>query len=180
MFKPMKYSIIAAYQLIDGGIGYNGNLPWPPLKNDMNHFKSITMSTLDSSKMNAVIMGRLTWESLPRKPLANRLNIVISKTVTHIPGAFVFPSLSSALAFLSNESALLENTYVIGGQRLFEEAIHDPNCNKVYLTEIDCLGIEFQCDTFFPVRSLLHFLETESSDFVTENNILYRYRVLER
>jgi len=176
----MKYSIIAAYQLVDGGIGYNGNLPWPPLKNDMDYFKSVTMSTVDSSKMNSVVMGRLTWESLPRKPLPNRLNIVISNTMTHVPGAFVFPSLCSALKFISDESSLVENTYVIGGQRLFEEAIQDPNCNKLYLTEIKCLQTDFQSDTFFPINKLMHFVETYSSDLNAENNLLYRYRVLER
>lgn len=63
-----------------GGIGIAGNLPWK-LPGDMKFFKQITSACQDENKMNAVILGRTTWESLPVKfrPLPGRLNIILSR-----------------------------------------------------------------------------------------------------
>ena len=57
----------------DWGIGKNGDLPWPRNPADLKWFKQITTG-------KAVVMGRKTWDSLPIKPLPNRLNFVISST----------------------------------------------------------------------------------------------------
>ncbi|EPB69647.1 putative dihydrofolate reductase [Ancylostoma ceylanicum] len=64
------------------GIGKNGTIPWT-LRKDMNFFVKHTSTTEDPAKMNAVIMGRKCWESIPEKfrPLKNRLNVVISRTL---------------------------------------------------------------------------------------------------
>ena len=71
----------------NGGIGLNGKLPWR-LKEDMKLFKRITTTIQnpndkEKGKLNAVIMGRKTWESIPMKfrPLPNRINIILSKTI---------------------------------------------------------------------------------------------------
>jgi dihydrofolate reductase len=69
----------------NGGIGLNGKLPWR-LKEDMKLFKTITTTIQnpnDKGKLNAVIMGRKTWESIPMKfrPLPNRINIILSRTM---------------------------------------------------------------------------------------------------
>jgi dihydrofolate reductase len=69
----------------NGGIGLNGKLPWR-LKEDMKLFKTITTTIQnpnDKGKLNAVIMGRKTWESIPMKfqPLPNRINIILSTTL---------------------------------------------------------------------------------------------------
>ena len=68
----------------NGGIGLNGKLPWR-LKEDMKIFKRITttiQNSDDKNKLNAVIMGKNTWESIPLKfrPLSNRINIILSTT----------------------------------------------------------------------------------------------------
>ncbi|MCJ1242561.1 dihydrofolate reductase [Varicellaria rhodocarpa] len=69
------------------GIGLNGTLPWPPLKEEMAYFTRVTKrpqppSQKDRKHVNAVIMGRKTWESIPQKfrPLKGRVNVVISRT----------------------------------------------------------------------------------------------------
>ena len=66
------------------GIGLKGQLPWNPklLREDINFFKKITMNTNDPTKINSVIMGRKTWNSLSDKfkPLPNRFNIILSRS----------------------------------------------------------------------------------------------------
>jgi len=75
--KPRLQMIVAATESL--GIGINGGLPWR-IKRDMKFFKDKTTETHETGKLNAVIMGRKSWESIPAKfrPLPGRLNIVIS------------------------------------------------------------------------------------------------------
>lgn len=83
------------------GLGSKGTLPWR-LKKEMAYFTRIT-SEATAGKRNAVLMGRRTWESIPTKyrPLANRINVVISRTLTEMPeGHHVVPSFSEALELL--------------------------------------------------------------------------------
>lgn len=86
----------------DGGIGLNGKLPWR-LKEDMKLFKKITTTIQnpndkEKGKLNAVIMGRKTWESIPMKfrPLPNRINIILSKTINNLLLSSPSPSSSSS------------------------------------------------------------------------------------
>ena len=69
-------------------IGVDNDLPWN-LKNDLAHFKKYTSNKI-------IIMGRKTYESIGR-PLPNRTNFVISRTVMEIPGAYVFSNLEDAI-----------------------------------------------------------------------------------
>ena len=69
-------------------IGVDNNLPWN-LKTDLSHFKEYTTNKV-------IVMGRKTYESIG-KPLPNRLNYVVSQTINHIEGAFVFDSIESAI-----------------------------------------------------------------------------------
>ena len=76
----MKINLIVAACGKSMGIGLNGELPWR-LKSEMKYFAETTTKTKDSDKINAVIMGRKTWESIPAKfrPLKNRLNVILSR-----------------------------------------------------------------------------------------------------
>ena len=78
-----NFSIICALTRGTRGIGFKNRLPWGHIKEDMDHFSRMTTKTTKTTephKTNAVIMGRKTWESIP-KQLPGRLNIVItSKT----------------------------------------------------------------------------------------------------
>ena len=75
------YSIIVAADL-NGGIGNNGTIPWD-IKTDRIQFKRITTRTENNGKVNAVVMGRKTWQSLPenQQPLQGRRNIVLSRNI---------------------------------------------------------------------------------------------------
>ena len=76
----MKFNLIVAACGNSLGIGKNGQLPWR-LKEEMKHFASTTSNTKDTNKLNAVIMGRKTWESIPIRfrPLKNRVNVILSR-----------------------------------------------------------------------------------------------------
>ena len=69
-------------------IGVDNNLPWN-LKTDLNHFKNYTTNKI-------IVMGRKTFESIGR-PLPNRLNFVVSRTIDEIENAFVFKSTKEAI-----------------------------------------------------------------------------------
>ena len=80
----MKINLIVAACGKSLGIGLNGELPWR-LTSEMKYFAETTTKTKDPSKINAVIMGRKTWESIPMKfrPLKNRYNIILSRQANY-------------------------------------------------------------------------------------------------
>jgi len=102
----VSIGIIAAVSP-EGVIGLDGGIPWH-YSSDLKRFKRVTLGS-------TVIMGRLTWESLPRKPLVERRNIVITKR--DIEGVDCFPDIEAALATCSGD------VWFIGGARIFEEAM---------------------------------------------------------
>jgi dihydrofolate reductase len=112
---------------VKGGIGKNNALPWK-LPSDLKMFKKITTS---GASRNSVIMGRKTFESIKSKPLPNRLNIVVSKAskVEENENVRQARSLDDALA-LSAAELPAGKAFVIGGARLFEEALG--SCRYVY------------------------------------------------
>jgi thymidylate synthase len=130
----------------NNGIGKNGSIPWRN-KEDMDHFRKITIG---NEGTNVVIMGRITYESLPKnvRPLPKRKNIVI--TTQFIEGVTTCSSLFDALS-LCNET--YKNVYIIGGQRLYEEAItrYGYLCDRILISNIPGT---YDCDVFFP-RELL-------------------------
>ena len=75
----MKVHIIAAIDAMRG-IGKDGAIPWS-CKSDMRYFSKQTKG----NGYNAVIMGKKTWDSLPRKPLPGRANFVLSRSMPEIP-----------------------------------------------------------------------------------------------
>ena len=115
-------------------IGFqNRLLYWLP--NDLKRFKALTTG-------HTIIMGRRTFESLPKGALPNRRNIVLSTQQIQLPGAEVFPSLPQALAACATD----EDVYVIGGASVYEQAL--PLADRLCLTEIADTPAE--ADAFFP------------------------------
>src|SRR3954453_21881161 len=113
----------------NGVIGKDGSLPWR-LKSDLAIFRAVTMG-------KPVIMGRKTWDSLPKKPLVGRTNIVLSRDGSFEPkGALVCESFSEAVQ-IAREQAEEDGAReicVIGGASLFEAAL--PRAKRLYLTEV--------------------------------------------
>jgi dihydrofolate reductase len=131
-----------------GGIGKDNDLPWPRLQEDLRFLKRIT-SEAPAGRCNAVVMGRVTWESVPsgKQPLPGRLNIVVSRHAPLLPaGVLPAASLDEALR-AARARPEVEGVFVIGGAQLFRAAFAHPACRFVYLTRI---AATFDCDTFLP------------------------------
>lgn len=132
----MKLSIIVA-ATPNGVIGKGGKIPWR-IPEDMRHFKEVTTGHI-------VIMGRKTFESIG-KPLPNRLNIVLtSNPSTLCDEVAAACDLDEALGFASvMQEKWHEEVFVIGGERVYREAMS--HADRIYLTSIDR---DIEGDTFF-------------------------------
>ena len=129
----------------NGVIGRAGGLPWH-ISTDLKRFKTITMGM-------PLIMGRKTWDSLPKKPLPGRLNIVVTRQKGfHAEGATVVADAVSALAAAGHAKEIA----VIGGGEIY--AMFFPLAQRIYLTEVD---LEVEGDTQFPVIDPGWWNETE-------------------
>jgi dihydrofolate reductase len=113
-------------------IGKHGKVPWR-IPEDLAHFKKMTLG-------HAIIMGRGTWDEVG-KPLPGRRNIVVSRTVSALPGAEVTPSLEQAIA-LARETD--DEPRIIGGAQIYRAAL--PFATRIYLTEVHRSP---EGDTFF-------------------------------
>jgi len=141
------------------GIGINGTLPWPKLKEDLAWFKSKTEN-------NIVLMGSNTWRSIGSKPLPNRINCVVSK-YNKEKADYMFFDPSYGVEFCM-KVLYTKDLYIIGGQKIYDSTMHF--IDKWYITEIEK---EYKCDkTFqldyvknnFPNKSILKTVEeTEST-----------------
>lgn len=169
----MSFAIIAAVDK-NLGIGNKNLLPWR-LPTDLKHFSEVTTGM----GKNGVIMGRRTWESLPKtsRPLSKRLNIVVTSRRELSPHdrARRADSLESALALARTHNC--EETFVIGGEKLFQAALLHPDLRCLYLTEIDAA---FDCDVFFPAFDVSTFEEKISSKTHTENGVTFRFVMYRR
>lgn len=136
-------------------LGKNNDLIWH-FKEDMKFFKDTTMG-------HTVVMGRKTFESLP-KALPGRKNIVISSNAEYqAQGATVVTSVEQALQIADNEEI-----FVIGGGKIYAEFL--PYADKLYLTEIDA-----ECedaDTYFPqfnkseyIKEIINYYDIDGVEF---------------
>ncbi|AMD19047.1 HBR146Cp [Eremothecium sinecaudum] len=132
---------IFACRVPDYGIGVKGKLPWR-LSSDMTYFRDVTSSTFEPDKRNAVVMGKKTWDSMPKqfRPLKHRLNVVVSRSFTsqwEHSDIIRSNDLSKALQRLSDQSEelKLERIYVIGGAQIYDQTMH--LCDNLLVTKVD-------------------------------------------
>ena len=146
-------------------IGVDNNLPWN-LKTDLSHFKEYTTNKV-------IVMGRKTYESIGR-PLPNRLNYVVSQTINHIAGAFVFDSIESAIKNARDycKENGLDEVVIIGGGFLFRDTL--PITNRLVLTKVNC---EIEGDVFYPEIDLSDWVEKDSRDFIKDKDNDYDFSV---
>lgn len=136
-------NIIAAIDK-NRGLGYNNNLLCY-LPDDLKNFKKLTNG-------NIVIMGRKTFESLPVKPLKNRINVVLTNDESfEYEGVFVEHSLEDVLIKYKN---LQKDVFIIGGSSIYKQFM--PYADMVYLTEID-YGFS-DVDVYFPEMKMSEWI----------------------
>jgi len=134
-------SIIAAVSENRAIGNKNKLLYWLP--NDLKRFKALTTG-------HTIIMGRKTYDSLPKGALPNRRNVVISRSVASIPGCEVYASLDEAIAAVQSSSAVVDGIdneiFIIGGASVYEQSM--PLADRLCLTIVHDIAKE--ADAFFP------------------------------
>ena len=150
----------------NGGIGLKNNL-LAYIPADLKRFKAITTG-------HSIIMGSNTWLSLPRRPLPERRNIVITSRVnTDFDGALLAHSVDEAVAMLPDG----DEAFVIGGASIYQQMF--PLATKLYLTLIHK---KFEADTFFPEIDFSQWRELERIDIDNDEktDFSYTYLTLEK
>lgn len=150
----------------DWGIGRDNDLLWH-IPEDLRRFKRLTMG-------KSVIMGKKTWESLPKRPLYGRKNIVL----TDIPGE----QIDSAVTAYSIEDAVSkcekdEEAFVIGGGSIYRQFMNV--ADRLYITHVHNKAT---ADVWFPKIDRRKWKVIEKEECVSEddNKIPYSYVIYER
>lgn len=148
------------------GIGKNGTIPWYSTE-DFKHFKQETQG-------KKILMGYKTWQSLPNKPLRERVNIVItSKHISNETIAehkdVIFINKSHLTDFLLNNDGIV----VIGGSTIYQAAL--PYVDEIVLSVISG---DYGCDTFYDVNaSDEHSLVLKSTKTLNDGVQVFYYTV---
>lgn len=149
MFR--RLSLIVATD-IKNGISRKGKIPWN-IKEDMNFFQDVTTRKFPPSTINAVIMGKNTWRSIPGtyRGLKNRLNVVVSSSMTkqelYLDNKTNTPSsicsdIEKSLEFCKKQD--IGQVYIIGGKSVYEYFLKKPDLlDNIYVTKIND---DYQCD----------------------------------
>jgi len=157
-------------------------------RSELKYFSRTTKKINDPTKRNVAIMGRKTFFGIPasKRPLQDRLNIVLSTTLTaeDLPEDVVLCSnLEAAMQKIEGKEYCdqIENVWIVGGSGVYAEAMDSPRCHRLYLTKVQG---HFECDTFFP-KIPQDFqevpLDADTPQGVQEENgIKYEYKILEK
>ncbi|HVP83987.1 MAG TPA: dihydrofolate reductase [Rhizomicrobium sp.] len=149
----------------NGVIGDKGAIPWR-VAEDMRRFKSLTLG-----KPN--IMGRKTWESLPKKPLPGRTNIIVTRDRNYrAEGATVVATVDEALGRAKAENP--QEIMIIGGAEIYRAAL--PRATRIHLTEIHA---DIKGDTAFKFDRN-GWVEVAREDHKTDDGFAYSFVTLER
>ncbi|AWK86095.1 dihydrofolate reductase [Azospirillum thermophilum] len=156
----MRISLVVA-AAANGVIGRDGDLPWR-LPGDLKRFKELTLG-------KPVLMGRRTWESLPRRPLPGRENLVVSRSAApgERDGARWFSGIAGAIDHARAGGA--DELCVIGGAEIFRETL--PLADTLHLTRVERA---VEGDTLMPPPGP-GWVERESGPLLEENGLPYRF-----
>jgi len=180
MTRTTEFKMIVAL-CRGGGIGFEGQLPWPKLARDLRFFAEMTSSPVFPYN-SAVVMGRRTWDSIPAsvRPLKFRDNFVISARCDTADAT----EATTAVTFLKNLSDIHEHTknydvvWFIGGASIYEQVLSSPsssssslplfNITEIYITFVD---ETYEYDTAFP---LMYKYESIEECVALRNNPMNR------
>lgn len=157
--------MIAAIVAVDNdwGIGFNGEL-LEHIPDDLKNFKKLTTG-------NFVVMGRKTWDSLPKKPLPDRLNLVITRQERNFESLTAFIHLDEVIARMKATSEVID-WFVIGGGMIYKELL--PLCDTIYVTKI--YKSHNNIDTYFPNLDEMENWEGKPiSDIMDYKDLKYQF-----
>jgi len=173
----MNFNLIVATDL-NGGIGKNNQIPWH-YKEDMQYFKSVTTDTSSINKINAVIMGRNTWDSLPEKykPLPNRINVILSRQFknSNTENEYWLRDFTEIKPLLENLKNI-ETAWIIGGSSIYSKALEFFDISFIYHTII---FKKFNCDKYFQFERQ-KFLEYKNTEFITKKNTVIHFNIYKK
>ena len=139
-----------------GGIGYNNKLPWSNIQGDLPRFKELTTGKV-------ILMGRNTWESLPKKPLPNRINVVVS--------SIEIPEITTLTSLPEKDNMDLSDVWLIGGAQLINSSWH--LIDEIHLTRTIA---EYTCDVSIDIVKL----EREFMCWFKEQHTDHTYEIWKR
>ena len=166
--------MISAIVAVDNnwGIGYNGDL-LEHIPEDLRYFKELTTS-------HVVVMGSETWDSLPKKPLKDRLNIVVSSKPREVLGDMSIridmEELMVRMIYMKRNAlvnpAEEEEWFVIGGGSIYQQLL--PFCDRVYVTKI--YKDHDNVDTYFPnLDKSEEWAPATCGQLLTYNDLTYQF-----
>ena len=178
----MKVNLILAVDE-KNGLWKKWDLAWKITK-DLKYFKDITTKTIDLAKVNAVVMWRKTWESIPSKfrPLNDRVNCILTRQIKNDDiwskiDDFVlyFNSLEHALSELESKQNI-ENIFIIWWAEVYNQALKLEFLDKIYLTKVKW---DYNCDVFFDWIPNNFNLQSYN-DYETENWVEFSFQVYKK
>lgn len=164
--KKPNLSIIVA-MADNRAIGKDNDLLWH-LSDDLKRFKKLTTG-------HPVVMGRKTWESLPKRPLPGRMNIVFTQNPDYeAPGAEVVHSVNDLFKVLKDCD---DEVFVMGGASIYEMLL--PFTKRLYVTRV---YRDFDGDVYFPVIDMSEFTLVKFGEpmFDEESGLDYAYEEYDR
>lgn len=148
---------------IKWGIGKENKL-LAKIPDDMRYFQNTTNEKI-------VVMGRKTWESLPIKPLPNRINVIITSQKINNMDQCSFVNYEFAEALIKNKNSQTRDIVIIGGGQIYKAFLK--YCDEVYVTKV---YKEFDADTWFPDIDKMNMWELyEKSDIKEYDGMQYQF-----
>lgn len=161
--------MISAIVAVDNnwGIGYNGDL-LEHIPEDLKYFKALTTG-------HVVVMGRKTWDSLPKKPLLDRINYVITKEAKTSNNEVAYFNMDSIKMTMKKYADY--EYFIIGGGEIYKQLL--PYCDRAYVTKI--LKSHENVDTYFPdLDQDPNWEVSSSSELQMSDDIPYAFMTYDR
>ena len=173
-------SIIVASTL-EYGIGFENKLCWN-IPEEMKYFRNITLNCFRKNTKNCIIMGKNTWYSLPKAPLKDRINVIISlndynkieKEISGMDDVRVFKTIDDALIYIDNDP-IIESCFIIGGAQLYN------NCLEKYLKYIKAIywsiiyDKKYICDKFIASNIIYRNFSFKKEDIIINEKYISMY-----
>jgi dihydrofolate reductase len=156
------------------GIGYDNKMCWN-IPEELKSFKNITSDVVDTSKKNCLIMGKNTWYSLPKRPLINRINIIISlndydnikkeleddyiNTNTK-DKPIIFKNLEEAFNYV-NDTDIIESAFIIGGAILYNDCLEKYVDKIKYIYMSIIYDKKYECNKFIAANIIFNNFKFE-------------------